>query len=293
MAMPSWLSRTVPWCAALPAAVRSRAVLSVIALSIAAMWVGAAACGCAQSPSPAATATAPPATAVAANANAAHPDFSGVWGAYVEPGQPSIRALRANIQLPFTPDAKRKVDDYHALVRPTDDSPGKFCLGYGLPESMVFSGGYPMEIVQRPDELVILYEAQSELRHVYLGDKIIAPQDRVPDRDGYSTGRWEGDTLVVETASLKEQEDNLYPHSADARMIERYHLVLDGHGKRILEDDWTLIDPAFYTRSITAVKKWTLEPKGVLLPYECNEEGWLDHLEALEKSKGGNLPEVY
>ncbi len=222
-----------------------------------------------------------------------HPDFSGIWGSYVERGQPSIRQLRSNIKLPFTAAAKRKVDEYHALVTPNDDSPGKFCLGYGMPESMLFSGGYPMEIVQRPDELVILYEAQAELRHVYLDDKIIAPDDRVPDRDGYSTAHWEGDTLVVETASLKEQEDNLYPHSADARIVERYHLTHDARGGKILQDDWTLTDPAFYTRPITAVKRWTFEPKGVLLPYECNEEGWLDHLQALEKTKGGDLPAVY
>jgi hypothetical protein len=232
-------------------------------------------------------------SAVAGSASAPHPDFSGIWGEYFEPGQRSIRDLRAHLQLPFTAAAKRKVDEYHALVTPTDDSPGKFCLGYGLPESMLFSGGYPMEIVQRPEEIVILYEAQSELRHVYLGSKVIAPEDRVPDRDGYSTARWDGDTLVVETSSLKEQEDNLYPHSADARMVERYHLTRDAKGRTILEDDWTLTDPAFYTRPVSAVKKWTFEPKGVLLPYECNEEEWLDHLEALEKSKGGELPAVY
>jgi hypothetical protein len=280
MATLSSMSRRVPSriiqsTAAWSRGAQPRAALSVVSLSIAALWAAGAA------------------GAAALAASAPYPDFSGVWGPYVEPGAPSIRDLRAHIQLPFTPEAKRKVDAYHALVTPTDDSPGKFCLGYGLPESMVFSGGYPMEIVQRRDELVILYEAQSELRHVYLGDKIIAPEDRVPDRDGYSTGRWEGDTLVVETTSLKEQEDNLYPHSADARMIERYHVAHDRRGERILEDDWTLIDPAFYTRPITAVKKWALEPKGVLLPYECNEEEWLDHLQALEKTKGGDLPPVY
>ncbi len=223
-----------------------------------------------------------------------HPDLSGVWGGYVERGQPSIRQLRANSNLlPFTPEAKRKVDEYHALVTPGDDSPGKFCLGYGLPESMLFSGGYPMEILQKPDELVILYEAQSELRHIYLGDKVISAEDRVPDRDGYSIGHWEGDTLVVETGSLKEQEDNAYPHSDAARIVERYHLTRDAKGRKILQDDWTLTDPAFYTTPIKAVKKWTFDPKGVMLPYECNEEEWLDHLQTLEKAKGGNLPEVY
>ncbi len=233
------------------------------------------------------------ASAAAGSAATAHPDFSGIWGGYAGPGQPSIRALRAHKNFPFTPQGKRKVDGYIALVTPTDDTPGKFCLGYGMPESMLFSGGYPMEIVQRRDEIVILYEAQAELRHVYLGDRIIAPGDRIPDRDGYSTGRWEGDTLVVATSSLKEQEDNAYPHSAQARIVERYHLTHDAKGGRILEDDWTLTDPAFYTRPVSGVKKWTFEPKGILLPYECDEEYWLDHLDALEKKKGGNLPAVY
>ncbi|HTW37169.1 MAG TPA: hypothetical protein VMD49_01215 [Steroidobacteraceae bacterium] len=233
------------------------------------------------------------ASTVAGSATASHPDLSGVWGEYFDRSQPSIRDLRAHKDFPFTSEGRRKVDAYRALVTPSDDSPGKFCLGYGLPESMLFSGGYPMEIVERPDELVILYEAQSELRHVYLGRKIIAPDDRVPDRDGYSAGHWEGDTLVVETSSLKEQEDNAYPHTAQAQFIERYHLTHDAQGRKILEDDWTLTDPAFYTRPVSGMKKWTFEPKGVLLPYECNEEEWLDHLDTLEKQKGGTLPAVY
>ncbi len=229
--------------------------------------------------------------AAAAGPASAHPDLSGVWGAYTVPGEASVRQLRSEeMQLPFTAGGRKKVSEYRALVTPTDDSPGKFCLGYGLPESMVFSGGYPMEITQGHDMFVVLYEAHHEVRHFYLGEKIIAPGDRIPDRDGYSTARWEGDTLVVETTSLKEQEDEMYPHSADARIVERYHLTHDSKGTRVLVDDWTLIDPAFYTKPITSVKSWAYLPKGILLPYECDEETWLDHLQALEKSKGAATP---
>ncbi|HUN25414.1 MAG TPA: hypothetical protein VMU67_03835 [Steroidobacteraceae bacterium] len=231
--------------------------------------------------------------AAAASAAATHPDFSGVWGPYVEPGQPSVRALRARMKLPLTPTAQRKVDEYRALVTPGDDNPGKFCLGYGMPESMVFSGGYPMEIVQRPDEILIVYEAYGELRHIYFGSRVSAPGDRIPDRDGYSTGRWEGDTLVVDTTSLKEQEDQLYPHSDQAHIIERYRLTRDAKGERVLVDDWTLTDPSFYVTTVKAEKKWGRDPTQVFLPYECNEEGWLDHLEALRKSKDAALPPVY
>src|SRR5690348_7936350 len=126
----------------------------------------------------------------------AHPDLSGVWGTYVEPGQSSFRSFRAGMKLPLKPEAQRKVEEYRALVTPGDDNPGKFCLGYGMPESMMFSGGYPMEIVQRPDMIFIVYEAYHEARQLNFGSRIIKPGDRVPDRDGYSTAHWEGDTLV-------------------------------------------------------------------------------------------------
>jgi hypothetical protein len=58
-----------------------------------------------------------------------------------------------------------------------------------------------------PESMVLLYEAHSELRHVYLGGKIIPLPDRIPDRDGYSAAHWEGAMLVVETTALKEQEE--------------------------------------------------------------------------------------
>jgi len=152
---------------------------------------------------------------------------------------------------------------------------------------MVISGGYPMEIVQTPEVMVILYEAHSELRHVYLGGKIIPLADRIPDRDGYSAAHWDGETLVVETTALKEQEDQMYPHSDLARIVERYRITSDAKGAKVLVANWTLTDPAFYTQPVVGEKKWVLDPKGILLPYECNEEAWLDHLQSLQKPVAG------
>jgi hypothetical protein len=221
----------------------------------------------------------------------AHPDLSGVWGTYVEPGQSAFRSFRTGVKLPLKPDAQQRVQEYRGLVTPGDDNPGKFCLGYGMPESMMFSGGYPMEIIQRPDMIFIVYEAYHETRQFDFGAKIVKPGDRVPDRDGYSSAHWEGDTLVVETNSLKEQEDETWPHSADARIVERYHLTTDSKGGKVLQNDWTMYDPQFYTEPVKGVKKWA--PTDVFLPYECDEEGWLDHLEALRKAKNPELPEIY
>ena len=228
-----------------------------------------------------ALAFAPPAFTAEAEA---HPDFSGVWTWYIAPGQSPLPRGRGPA-LPFTALAKQKVDAYRALVRGTSDNPGAHCLGSGMPASMMFSGGYPMEIVQSPDLILVIYEAWTEIRQFYFPDKVIPATDRIPDRNGYSTAHWEGDTLVVETTALKEQEDQTYPHSAEARIVERYHLARGPKGERLLVNDWTMTDPVFYTRPVTGEKKWAYDPKGILLPYECNEEAWLDHLEALRKAK--------
>jgi hypothetical protein len=212
----------------------------------------------------------------------AHPDLSGVWTEYLLPGERfALPAL--DMSLPFTAAGRAKVQAYTALVGGESDNPGAHCLGSGMPESMTFSGVYPMEIIQRPEYITVIYEAHTEVRHWYFAAKVIPPGDRVPARNGYSTAHWEGSTLVVETTALKEQEDQMFPHSEQALIVERYHLATDANGAKLLIADWTLTDPSFYTRPVIGRKRWALDPKGILLPYECNEEAWLDHLEDLRK----------
>ena len=80
-------------------------------------------------------------------ADAQTPDFTGIWTRYTSPGQPPGRDPVSLLK----PEAKKKVEEYRALVAPAGDTPGGFCLGTGMPGSMLGSGGYPMEIVQRAD----------------------------------------------------------------------------------------------------------------------------------------------
>ena len=221
---------------------------------------------------------------VQASAAEQQPDFTGVWTNYAEPGQ-AAGGRGAQPALPLTETAKKKVAEYRALVDPTGDTPGGHCLGTGMPGSMLGSGGYPMEIHQRPEQIIIVYEAHSEIRRVYLGDRIVPEADRIPGRNGHSSGRWEGETLVVETTHLVEQVDQRYPHSDQARILERYRLTTGANGAKVLVAEMTMTDPVFYTRPATAEKKWALVPNGHLLPYECAEEGWHKHLEQLEKNK--------
>jgi hypothetical protein len=220
-------------------------------------------------------------------ARAQQPDFTGVWTTYNEPGQAPGGGRGGGPPLPMTDAAKQKVAKYQSLVQPTGDTPGGFCLGTGMPGSMLGSGGYPMEIVQRPEQIMIVYEAHNEVRRVYLGDRIVPEGDRLPGRNGHSSGRWEGNTLVVETSHLVEQVDQRYAHSDKAKIVERYHLEKGPKGQTVLVAEMTMTDPVFYTAPVTTVKKWEKVPNGHLLPYECAEENWIKHLEQLENKAGG------
>ena len=224
----------------------------------------------------------------AAAATAAKPDFTGVYTNYQEPG--AARPVRgaAQPELPLTPIAKEKIAAYQALVSPKSETPGAFCLGTGMPGSMLGSGGYPMEIVQRADQLTVLYEAHTEMRHIYLGARMIPVGDQVQDRNGYSEAHWEGNTLVVNTSQLKEQVDQRYAHSANAKIVERYHAEKDAKGGNVLVAEMTMTDPTFYTQPITATKKWSQIPNGHLMTYECDEETWDNHLADLKKQAAGS-----
>jgi hypothetical protein len=224
---------------------------------------------------------------VAAAAVAAEPpDFTGVWGNYRAPGAAAPQRGAPQAPLPLRAEAKAKIDAYHALVDPTGDTPGGFCLGTGMPGSMLGSGGYPMEIVQHDDLILVVFEAHAEIRRIYLGERA-AERDLFPDRNGYSFGRWEGDKLIVETTHLKEAVDQArYPHSDQAKIVEEYSLAVAEDGTKILTSKMTMTDPVFYTQPITAEKKWQFQPGVRLLPYECNEPAWEAHLEKLRAQRG-------
>lgn len=207
-------------------------------------------------------------------------DFSGIWTRYSAPGQ----GRGGPVDLPFTAEGQSKVDAYRALIGDSGISPGGWCLGTGMPGSMLGSGGYPMEFIQRPEQITIVYEAHAEIRRIYLGDERVAEEDLFPDRNGYSVGRWEGDRLLVETTHLKEMVEQTYAHSDQALILEEYRLTEAEDGTIVLIAEMTMTDPVFYTQAVTATKMWALVPNARLLPYECNEPSWEEYLDSLREA---------
>jgi hypothetical protein len=224
-------------------------------------------------------------------ASAAPPDLTGVWT--TADGAGNRTSFGSPIpQLPLQPGPKLRFEAWNNLVAETGDTPGGVCLGAGMPAAMLGAGGYPFEIIQRPEQVTIIYELHGETRRIYFGDRNAPEPDRVPGRTGYSIGRWEGDVLVVETNNLVEQLDQrTTPHSEEAIIVERYRIDgKDAQGRRILAAEVTMTDPRFYTEPVKFTRRWAQVPNGHLLPYECNEELWRDRIEKLAEKKGVKIP---
>jgi hypothetical protein len=139
------------------------------------------------------------------------------------------------------------------------------------------AAGFPFKIVQEPGLIVILYEGPlSQFRQVFLDGRPL-PQDPNPSWLGYSVGKWEGDTLVVETVGFNGMSwlDLVGHPSTDAlRITERFRRRDFGH----LDIQLTVDDPKAYT------KPWTLNLPQLhfadteLLEAVCEDEKDLKHL---------------
>jgi hypothetical protein len=224
---------------------------------------------------------------VTAAAHAAEPpDFSGAWTVYRGGGGAGAFSAPTG-QIKLSEEAQAARNDFLSVTEGTNHGAGNACVGYGMPASVLGSGGYPMEIVQRPEQLFVIYEAHNEIRRIYIGNEAGDPNKFFPERNGYSTAHWEDDRLIVETTRLKTQVDSNYPHSDQAKIREEYYLGEPmADGTRVLVNELTMTDPAWLEEPFSTVKRWQSLPDYHVLTYECSEPKWLDEIETLYEQAG-------
>ncbi len=213
-------------------------------------------------------------------AERAYPDFTGVWTVYLAPGETLFGSFgRPPPAQPFTPEGQRRFDEYRKLLGRENANPGAYCVDYGMPTMMEQAGGYPVEFIQKPEQLTIIYEVEGETRRIYTGDRHLPPDKRLPSRQGYSEGHWDGDVLVVETSDLTDGEDQIqHPRSDQARIVERFSLGKDAKGTKVLSYEMIMTDPVYYTEPIKVQRKWAPLENGFIIPYRCPDEFWVDLL---------------
>jgi len=195
------------------------------------------------------------------------PDFSGVWQmrlpiAYI---QNIVADLKATEIMPWANQVFReRVSGYGK-----DDPWTIGCLPGG-PRLIV--GSRPMtpwvKITQTPNVITLLYEDLS-YRQIFLDGRAL-PADPTPSFMGYSVGRWEGDTLVVESTGFNERtwlDFGGHPHTEALRTTERFQRRNVG----IIDLQVTLEDKGAYARPWTVPVSVMLAPDTDLLEYVCNE----------------------
>ncbi len=152
-----------------------------------------------------------------------------------------------------------------AAFNPVTDIPTLNCAPKGMPAIM--EQPYPMEIVDRGDSIVLRLEEYETLRAIHMGG-IAAGADEPSSRLGYSVGRWEGETLVVETTRLNWPYFNTVgiPLSQQAQIVERFTPTEDG--SRL---DYTMIvtDAATFNEPVRLTKYWLALAGIEVQPYEC------------------------
>ena len=207
------------------------------------------------------------------------PDFSGLWengrggpaaaGAVpLDPPTITFANIGAGIKggLPLKPWAaellKQRTADH------SKDNPDAHCLPMGIMQ--YHEHPQPRKIVQTPDMLLIIYEANAGLRQIFLDGRPSPPADVDPWWFGYSVGHWEGDTLVVETTHTRDiswLDINGSPLTPDGKIIERFRRPNFGN----LEIIVTVDDPTAYTAPFTVAVRQRIMLNQELIEFVCAE----------------------
>ena len=217
-----------------------------------------------------------------------HPDLSGVWDRGIAPGTRAARPAAPpaagfgappapgprpfqNLPsllpggLPFQPWAAelRK----QRLAENSKDHPDAHCLP--LSPVQLHSHPQPRKIIQTPGMVLIVYEANDGLRQIFTDGRPL-PADPNPWWFGYSTGKWDGDTLVVETTGFRDMgwldEEGTVITSA-GKLIERFRRPNYG----TLEIEITVDDPKAFTKPWTVKLNQRLMPDTELIEFVCQE----------------------
>ena len=194
------------------------------------------------------------------------PNLQGVWqNPYVPDMSKDRQDQKSDGELPFS---KIGADNFKNYDVSKFDYTGH-CLPFGLMRS-VNVGGYPIQIMQNDTYLAMLFEQNTWFHVVYI-DGRQHPKDLEPTWFGNSIGKWDGDTLVIDTIGFngRTRLDTIgHPHSDKLHLIQRLTLTDPTH----IAYEMTIDDPVMYTRPWKNTRVFTkMKPGEELIEYSCEE----------------------
>jgi hypothetical protein len=208
------------------------------------------------------------------------PDLSGIWQVPGDPRAPGglfgigeslnskyFRNILSDFkpgEEPLTPYGAERLREHTKLGA---FNPTLNCLPDGVPQGNLLP--QPFKIVHSAGLIVMLYEVETTFRQIFM-DGRKHPSDMSPTWQGYSIGRWEGDTLVIETAGFNDRswlDRRGTGHSEEMRVVERFRRRDFGH----MDLTITVTDPKTFTQPITINVVEELLPDTDLLEHYCSE----------------------
>jgi hypothetical protein len=215
------------------------------------------------------------------------PDLTGVWRAestsvdefrrvlgeeiaHVQVDLSDVTKYMVNVFWDIKPGEEPVRPETAALVEQRLKASADFqtaqCLPSSIPAAMLV---LVFKMIQTPGEIVVLFDNGDPPRQIYTDGRRL-PKDPEPSWMGSSVGKWEGDTLVVETTGFNTRAwlDGMgHPRSESMRITERYRRRDFGH----MDVEMSFDDPRYYTRPFSFKTALTLVPDSDVLEYICTE----------------------
>ncbi len=219
----------------------------------------------------------------AASAPAPEHDLSGVWNMHSTPAQrkytgstytaepPEMTSLGNEKYMANKPSNGPRT---HSL-KETDDPVLRQCLPPGTPR--IYLQPFPFQMVQTPKEILLSFEYDHTVRQIFM-DGRAHPEDITPTYMGNSIGKWDGDTLVVDTVGFNDKtwlDRDGHPHSDQLHVIERFHRV-DRDNMTI---DINIEDPKVLVKPWKTQLNFQLKPDWDIMELVCTDNGAFENFE--------------
>ena len=193
-------------------------------------------------------------------------DLSGVW--FIRSYNRQINATTGRVP-DLTPLGKAERDKRVQAEKegaPIADA-SAYCWPHGVPR--VMNSPYPIQLIQKPDEIVIVHEVAHNVRHIYMNVPHSNPVKTA--FMGESVGHWEGDTLVIDTLGVDPRtwiDEVGLIHGPKLHTVERIRKVEDGHA---LENEVMIDDPDYYPHPWYMRDTYAWRPDLRIAEYSCEE----------------------
>ena len=198
------------------------------------------------------------------------PDLSGIWAAA---DNKYLQNLAADgIEVPFQPWAEKLYKERSENLG--KGRPSERCLTHGVTDFDAL--GINWKIIQTPGMIAVLYEAYNHYRQIFLDGRPL-PKPTQPAYLGYSVGRWEGETLVVDTTGFNDVgwlDDGGHPQTEALHVTERFRRRDFGH----MDLQLTIDDPKAYTKPWGPTLRLNFQPDDELMESICENEKDVPHM---------------